>query len=125
MRLLLDTSTLLWWLGDDQRLGRVTRSAITDGRNDVYVSSVSIVEIAVKTSIGKLTAPDDLVGALAEEGFDELPLLSTHAAMLANLPLHHRDPFDRLLIAQATVEQLMLATPDSQFAPYGVPLLTD
>lgn len=125
MRLLLDTSTLLWWLGDDQRLGRVTRSAITDGRNDVYVSSVSIAEIAVKTSIGKLTAPDDLLGALAKEGFDELPLLSTHAAMLTNLPLHHRDPFDRLLIAQATVEQLMLATPDSQFAPYGVPLLTD
>lgn len=125
MRLLLDTNVLLLWLADDPRLGRGTRAAIADGRNDVFVSSISIAEIAIKTSIGKLAAPPDLLEPLLHEGFEELPLLSTHAARVGELPLHHRDPFDRLLVSQALVEQLVIASRDSTLERYGVPMLTD
>ena len=122
MRILLDTYVLLWWLGDDAQLGPEARLVIADGGNEVFVSAVSIAEIAIKRSQGKLTAPSELLTVLAEEGFQELPLLSTHAAELENLPWHHRDPFDRLLVAQARVEGLTLATHDRRLAQYDVPV---
>ena len=122
MRILLDTHVLLWWLGDDAQLGPEARLVIADGGNEVFVSAVSIAEIAIKRSQGKLTAPSELLTVLAEEGFQELPLLSSHAAELENLPWHHRDPFDRLLVAQARVEGLTLATHDRHLAQYDVPV---
>lgn len=125
MRLLLDTHILLWWLGDDDRLGTTARAAIGDGRNDVLVSSVSVMEIAIKRSLGKLDAPDDIFGALAEEGLDELPLLSRHAVAIEHLPWHHRDPFDRMLVAQALTEGLVLVTHDDRLRDYGVATLRD
>lgn len=123
MRVLLDTHVLLWWLADDPRLAAGIRAAIADGGNTIYVSSVSIAEIAIKTSLQKLRAPDGLLRSLLAEGFDELPLLSVHAERLADLPWHHRDPFDRMLVAQAAVEQLLLATQDKKLERYGVEVL--
>ena len=120
MNLLLDTHVFLWWLADDPKLGAETRSTIADGRNEVSVSAVTIAEIAIKRSQGKLDAPPDLLHILAEEGFTELPLLSTHAAALETLPWHHRDPFDRMLIAQAQIEGLALATSDRRIRDYEV-----
>ena len=124
MRLLLDTHVLLWWLNNDRRLGPHVRSLITDGHHDVLVSSVSVAEIAIKRSLGKITAPAELLNTLAEEGFQELPLLATHAAALEHLPLHHRDPFDRMLVAQAVTESLTLASHDAAFQLYGVPMVS-
>ena len=125
VNLLLDTHVLLWWLADDPKLGAATRAAIADGRNDVHVSSVTIAEIAIKRSQGKLDAPRELLHILIEEGFSELPLLSTHAAALETLPWHHRDPFDRMLVAQAVVEGLTLATADRNIHAYDITVLAD
>ena len=125
MNLLLDTHVLLCWLGDDPKLGAETRAAIADGRNEVSVSAVTIAEIAIKRSQGKLDAPPELLHILTEEGFTELPLLSTHAAALETLPWHHRDPFDRMLIAQASVEGMTLATMDKSIHDYDVTVLAD
>lgn len=124
MRILLDTHVLLWWLGDDPQLGQELRSAIANGAHEVFVSSVSIAEIAIKRSQGKLAAPAELLRVLAEEGFQELPLLSIHATEVEHLPWHHRDPFDRLLVAQATVEGLTLATHDRQIRQYEVVVIS-
>ena len=122
-RLLLDTHAALWWLDDDARLSASTREAIGDASNEVYVSSASLWEIAIKTSIGKLEVDDDLPAILEEEGFGELPVTNKHAWESRLLPMHHRDPFDRLLVAQAKAEELTLVSGDPEFAAYGVPLL--
>lgn len=124
MRVLLDTHVLLWWLFDDQKLGPVVRTAISDGRNEVFVSAITVAEIAIKRSLGKLPGPDGLLQTLTEEGFQELPLLSTHSADVEFLPYHHRDPFDRLLVAQARVESLTLATYDRNLQRYGIPTIS-
>ncbi|MBX3098495.1 MAG: type II toxin-antitoxin system VapC family toxin [Salinibacterium sp.] len=115
---------MLWWLNDDRKLGPHLRALIEDGDNDILVSSVSVAEIAIKRSQGKVTAPADLLNVLAEEGFRELPLLATHAAALEHLPLHHRDPFDRMLVAQALTESLALASHDAAIQRYGVEVIT-
>lgn len=120
MRLLLDTHVLLWWLNDDRKLGPQVRSLISDGSNEILVSSVSVAEISIKRAMGKIAAPSDLLNSLAEEGFRELPLLATHAAALEQLPLHHRDPFDRMLIAQAITESLTFATHDKAALRYDI-----
>ena len=120
MRLLLDTHVLLWWLMDDPKLSDGLRSAIADGGNEVFVSSISVAEIAIKQSRDKLQAPHGLLLLLAEAGFVELPLTAVHAAILRELPWHHRDPFDRMLVAQAQVEGLSLATADSAIGTYDV-----
>ncbi len=114
---------LLWWLGDDDFLPAATRSVIGDPAAEVAVSSVSIAEISIKSALGKLRAPwipDDL---LAENGLSVLPFTTDHARRLVELPLHHRDPFDRMLIAQAIHEQMMFATIDPRAREYGVPVL--
>jgi len=123
VRLLLDTRVLLWWLGDDSRLRPGTREVIADPTNDVLVSAVSFTEIAIKLSVGKLSAPADMLGALAHEGFDELPLLARHSTVLRDLPFHHRDPFDRMLIAQSISENLTLVSYDDRLTQYDVVLL--
>ena len=122
MKLLLDTHILLWWLADDRRLSADHRALIADASNLVLISAVTVAEIAIKASLGKLDAPDDLLPTLEAGGFDELTFESRHAEVLRKLPWHHRDPFDRMLIAQAIVEQLTVVTADPHFAAYGVDL---
>ena len=117
-RILLDTQILLWTLSGHRRLPAEARRLLED--HDVLVSAASIWEIAIKASIGKLEAdPAAVRDSLAPSGFDELPVTGEHAARVAALPRHHRDPFDRLLVAQSLVEGLVLLTTDSQLAVYG------
>ena len=123
MTLLLDTHALLWWLDDPQHLSKAARKAITDGKNTVYVSAAVVWEIAIKRSLGKLDAPHDLEGAMASNRFLPLPVTIPHALAVEMLPGHHRDPFDRLLIAQAVAEDLVIVTTERYFAAYGVRLL--
>lgn len=111
---------LIWWLDDAPQLPPGVASAVADPAAEVFVSSISLAEISVKRSIGKLRAPwipDEL---LAENGMTPLDFTSAHARRLLELPLHHRDPFDRMLIAQAVHEDLAFATSDSRAAGYGV-----
>ena len=123
MRLLVDTNALIWWFDDDASLSPKARAAIADPQNEVFASSLSFAEIAIKQGLGKLDGPfisDDL---LAEQGISPLPLTPRHGRRVVELPLHHRDPFDRLLIAQALEEGLTIVTADARFRAYGVPLL--
>jgi PIN domain nuclease of toxin-antitoxin system len=119
-RVLVDTHVLLWWLIDDPALSPAARDAIADPVNEPLVSAASVWEIAIKRSLGKLTAPDDLLDRIADEGFAWLPISANHAWQVGELPLHHRDPFDRILVAQALIERLPIVTTDSHFGPYGV-----
>ncbi len=104
MTLLLDTHVLLWWLADPGELSRPARRAIQDGANRIYVSAAVAWEIAIKKGIGKLDAPDELEEMLEANRFLELPITNPHALALRALPNLHRDPFDRILIAQALHE---------------------
>lgn len=122
-RLLLDTHALLWVLDDDAALDESARSAIVDPRNDVFVSAVSMWEISIKRSLGKLKAPEELLSTVAASGFRELPVTFVHADQAGGLPPHHRDPFDRMLVAQAQVDGLTIVTHDSVIAKYGVRIL--
>jgi PIN domain nuclease of toxin-antitoxin system len=119
-RLLLDTHALLWWLADDPRLGPHARQLIQDERNEVFVSAASAWEISIKKAMGKLKAPDDLDGIVEEEGFDTLPISFFHGERAGELPPLHRDPFDRMLVAQAQAEGLDLVTGDAMLGRYGV-----
>ena len=121
---LLDTCALLWWMADAPELGRAARRAIGDRRNRIVVSAATLWEIAIKTSFGKLTlsAPfDELIPAqLKLNGIDLLNIKVDHLSTLTTLPFHHRDPFDRLIIAQAIVEKLPVISLDGTFDAYGV-----
>lgn len=123
-RLLLDTHVLLWWLADEEALGKKARIAIGDANNDVYVSAVSIWEIAIKRVLGKLEAPSAMVNVVEEEQFTGLPVSLHHAEQVGNLPSIHRDPFDRMLIAQAQSEGLVIVTADTHIFEYGVNCLS-
>jgi PIN domain nuclease of toxin-antitoxin system len=122
-RLLLDTHVLLWWLADDRQLGPNAREAIGAGRNQVYVSAASIWEISIKRALGKLQAPDNMDGIVETAGFDPLPISLFHGEQAGRLPDIHRDPFDRMLIAQAQAEGLDLVTSDRFIPQYGVNIL--
>lgn len=122
MSLLLDTHILLWWLADSPRLSKKARKAIQDAET-VWVSAVSAWEIALKRSLGLLEAPGNLEATLRSRDIQALPLTIAHATAAGKLPLHHRDPFDRMLIAQAMVESLMLLTADKQQTAYDVPVI--
>jgi PIN domain nuclease of toxin-antitoxin system len=124
VKLLLDTHTVLWWIDDPAQIAEAARLAIANGRNSVYVSSVSFLEIVIKEAIGKLRVPATLVGSLEACRFVELPLSIAHATAVRELPPIHKDPFDRALIAQARVEGFTLVSRDSQLEDYEVPLLT-
>ena len=124
MRYLLDTHSLIWFIGGDPQLSSQARSLIGDERNELLVSIASLWEIAIKTSFGKLTlsAPfDELIPAqLKLNGIDLLNIKVDHLSTLTTLPFHHRDPFDRLIIAQAIVEKLPVISLDGAFDAYGV-----
>lgn len=122
MRLLLDTHALLWWLADDG-LTDQARDAVADQANLVMVSAVSAWEISIKKALGKLTAPDDLEQQIDEGGFAPLPITIRHGIAAGELPRHHDDPFDRMLIAQAVAEGLTVLTHDKHFADYDVAIL--
>ncbi len=125
-RLLLDTHALLWVAEGGGHLQSNTFNAINDLGNEVYVSAVSVWEIAIKLTSGRLPPVPDLeivLEAVARYGFAELRVSFQHAELAGNLPLHHRDPFDRMLIAQAQAEGLTLVTDDSQISRYEVPLM--
>jgi PIN domain nuclease of toxin-antitoxin system len=119
-RLLVDTHALLWWLIDDDALSRTAREALSDPATDVLVSTASLWEIAIKRALGKLSVPDDLPGHIEAQGFGWLAVQAEHAWRVRDLPPHHRDPFDRLLVAQALVEQMPIVSADPRFAAYGV-----
>ena len=125
MRLLLDTHVFLWWLTDDRRLSREAKRAITDPDSVVHVSAASCWEMAIKASLGKLRiAGADIESEIAENGFVELPSTARHAFSAGRLPRHHDDPFDRMLVAQAEAEKLVLVTHDEIFRSYGLNLLS-
>lgn len=125
MRLLLDTHALLWWLNDDAKLGSHARGLIGDPENDVLVSVVSLWEITVKLRIGKLDADiEEILAVLPDQGFDRLEITDAHLVALAALPLHHRDPFDHLLMAQAAAEGAYFVSQDRNVALYGIPFVT-
>ncbi len=120
MRLLLDTHILLWWLSDDPLLPPRARSLIVDPANAVFISPMTLWEIAIKARLGKMTADVDEVRAeAANEGFIPLSFTADHASEAARLPDYHRDPFDRALVAQARWEPLRLLTHDGILAAYG------
>ncbi len=124
MRILLDTHMLLWWLGEPARISAAAHTLIASPANTVYVSAVSLWEIRLKQSLGKLLLPRDFEKRLSLEPFEALPLLNSHSAALLSLPWHHRDPFDRMLIAQARAEKLRFLTADLLLSAYGKPVLT-
>jgi PIN domain nuclease of toxin-antitoxin system len=124
VRYLLDTSVLLFWaMGRTDRLSAEQQAAIRDGGNEIFVSAISAAEVRVKVSIGKLAAPDGIFRTLSERGLVELPLTIADSEALAALPLLHRDPFDRLLIAQAITHGLTLITTDQRLRDYAVATL--
>lgn len=122
MRLLLDTHALIWSATDPDQLSDVAATAIRDPENDVFVSAVSGWEIAIKRSRGRLRFPDVDRAMLASLRLTEFPVTLAHAAAIAHLPDHHRDPFDRMLIAQARADDLTVVTRDRAFDAYEVSL---
>jgi PIN domain nuclease of toxin-antitoxin system len=119
--LLLDTHIVLWWLSDDSRLPTDLAERL-DHDPDIYLSPVTVWEVAVKHSIGKLAGPDNLPELVRDSGFIEVPLNHRHAIEAARLPLLHRDPFDRMLVAQARCESFTLVTADPWCQKYEVAL---
>jgi PIN domain nuclease of toxin-antitoxin system len=119
LRLLLDTHVLLWWLGNDPALSAAAGALIQDPENVIFVSAVSLWEIWLKESLGKLRLPADFSEKLAAQSFENLSLTAAQTRQVARLPWHHRDPFDRMLVAQAVTEKLILLTGDGILAAYG------
>jgi PIN domain nuclease of toxin-antitoxin system len=124
MRLLLDTHALLWWLLESPKLPESWRLALASPENDVYVSAASIWEIAIKRSLGKLQLPaqEDIASLPERCHFDSLSCTAIHAARTEALPWHHRDPFDRMLVAQSLCEKLDLVSADPAMRDYEVSL---
>jgi PIN domain nuclease of toxin-antitoxin system len=119
---LVDSHALLWFLAGDERIGESNRGLIEGG---AMVSAASILEIGIKTALGKLDAPDNLPERVLDFGFGMLPIIAEHGWRVRLLPFHHRDPFDRMLIAQAQVEDLPILSIDSAFADYDVAVIWD
>lgn len=121
MKVLLDTHALLWWLSDSDKLGPAAREIIADPAHDILVSIVSLWEIAIKIRIGKLDADiNEITDAIPAEGFTLLPIVPQHLKVLMGLPIHHRDPFDHLLMAQALSEQASFLSSDTQMGHYSI-----
>ncbi len=127
MRLLLDTHAFLWWISDDPRLSQRAREAIADPQNEVYLSAANVWEIVIKVGLGRLQLPEDLEGFIAEQmrqnRFLPLAVTISHTLKVRTLPEIHKDPFDRMLVAQAQVEGLVLVSGDRWVARYPVPVL--
>jgi PIN domain nuclease of toxin-antitoxin system len=127
MRLLLDTNIFLRMMTNENLLSLAAKTAIADRQNEVFVSAVCAWEIAIKVAIGKITLADPLeffmIEGMRKAKATELPIRTAHTIRVASLPLHHNDPFDRLLLAQAQYESLTIVTADRQFEPYGLPVI--
>jgi PIN domain nuclease of toxin-antitoxin system len=122
LRLLLDTHVVLWQLGGTRRLARKATEAI-EAAQELRFSVVSFAEIGVKAAVGKLAVPERFQEQVGDAGLQTLGLAPEHGLRVARLPLHHRDPFDRLLISQAICERLSIVTADARFAAYDVPVI--
>lgn len=120
MNLLLDTHVVLWAFSDPETLSDAVRDAIVDPQNVVAVSAATIWEVEIKRAIGRLTAPPGLTALCAERGFEDLAITHEHAELAGSLPRHHDDPFDRMLIAQAMIENYDLVTADRTFGRYDL-----
>lgn len=123
MRYLLDTHVFLWWLENDKRLKSKTRELIADSNNAILVSVVSAWEIATKLSLGKISLETSLNKLFEDSDFKIINVELNHVLELHELPLHHRDPFDRMIIAQALIEKCILVTVDKKLHQYQVPIL--
>jgi len=123
MNLLLDTHVLLWWLDDHPSLSKLCRSAMADGNNLVFVSAAVIWEIRIKQASGKLKIPSVFRQIVDQQPFNWLSITVEHAHALESLPAHHRDPFDRMLVAQARVEGFTVVTHDAVFRKYKIPVM--
>jgi PIN domain nuclease of toxin-antitoxin system len=119
LKILLDTHLFLWWLSNSPALSEQARALISDRENTVFVSAVSFWEIRLKESLGKLRLPTDFEERVAAESFESLPLTAAQTRQAALLPWRHRDPFDRMLVAQAHAENLTLLTADDSVGAYG------
>ncbi|WP_293174702.1 type II toxin-antitoxin system VapC family toxin [Oceanithermus sp.] len=126
-RLLLDTHAFLWWISDDPRLSPAAREAIADGASEVFLSAVSVWEMVIKMGLGRLELPEDLESFLARQlqvnGFRPLAMTLPHALAVRHLPDVHKDPFDRLLVAQAQHEELVLVSGDAAVHRYPVSVI--
>ena len=124
MRLLLDSHTFLWWVRDDPALRKRARTLISDTGNECFVSHASAWEMAIKASLGKLTLPSTVERFVVDQcetnGFGLLPITLAHIGLVEHLPFHHRDPFDRLLVAQARLEGMTLVSRDPTLKDYGI-----
>jgi PIN domain nuclease of toxin-antitoxin system len=123
VRVLLDTHIFLWWNSDPGMVAGALREAIAEPGNEIYVSAASVWEIGIKRTIGKLAFTQRIVQSILAHRFELLPINGDHAEYAAELPPHHTDPFDRMLIAQAHLERMLLATQDAKIRPYGVATL--
>jgi PIN domain nuclease of toxin-antitoxin system len=123
LRLLVDTHVVLGLLGFEKRMSEERRAQLADRRNDVFVSAISPWEIEIKRAKKQLSAPADILEALESTQLEALPITAEHAVAAARLPLHHRDPFDRLIVGQALVENLTIVTNDEKIARYQVAVL--
>jgi PIN domain nuclease of toxin-antitoxin system len=123
VRVLLDTHIFLWWNSDPRMISGALREAIAESGNEIYVSAASVWEVAIKRALGKLAFTQRIVQAVLGHRFELLPINGEHAEYAAELPPHHGDPFDRMLIAQAYVERKLLGTQDAKIRPYGVATL--
>ncbi|MCP4749426.1 MAG: type II toxin-antitoxin system VapC family toxin [Proteobacteria bacterium] len=123
MNLFLDTHVLLWWLDDNPSLSEKVRRAIANVENIVIVSTAVIWEMRIKQALGKLEIPSGLIDVIKRQGFEILPITADHAYAVGDLPAHHRDPFDRMIIAQAGMEGFTTITHDALFKKYGIPVL--
>lgn len=123
MRLLIDSAALIWWFGDDPRLGVAAAEAIEDPGTEAYASAASVWEIGIKQALGKLTLEIPMPEILEAGLIHDLPIAMEHAVRAAGLPRHHGDPFDRILVAQAQSEGMLLLTPDVALRRYDVPLM--
>ena len=124
MKLLLDSHAFLWWLVENPKLSAGARQAVADPSSIVHVSAATVWELSIKAALGKLDLDGaDLVEEIGENDFVELPMTARHSSAAANLPRHHEDPFDRMLIAQAQLEDLTIVTRDPAFRAYGIAIL--
>jgi PIN domain nuclease of toxin-antitoxin system len=123
VRLLLDTHVLLWWRDDSPRLSARARAEIADITNEAFVSTATLWEIIIKRGLRKLSFPDDLEDVVREESFALMPISFQHLRRVETLPELHRDPFDRILVAQALTEGALLITNDQALLAYGAPVL--
>lgn len=123
MKLLLDTHAALWFLSGDRRLSENARRHVTDAANQALLSAGVVWEVAIKRSLGKLGVPGDWLSLLLDAGAQPLSITVEHAALVERLPAHHRDPFERILVAQAVLEGAALVSRDPAFSPYGITIV--